>query len=65
MRSTINDCDDFKAMKSRITEYFDGISDDQLKVDLEEAGYSFYKNIKTQIILMPSRYILPRFLSRY
>lgn len=42
--------DDFEAMKSRITEYFHRVSDEQLKTDLEKAGYSYYKNIKIQVI---------------
>lgn len=42
--------DDYEGMKSRITEYFHRVSDEQLKTDLEKAGYAYYKNIKTQVI---------------
>ena len=42
--------DDFEAMRSRITDYFSKVSDEQLEIDLEKAGYSYYKNIKTQVI---------------
>ena len=41
---------DFEIMNKRITEYFSRVSDDQLRVDLERAGYSFYKKVKTPVI---------------
>ena len=44
------DNSEFKKMKNRITGYFSNVSSGQLETDLEKAGYSFYKNIKAQVI---------------
>lgn len=37
-------------LEKQIDKYFEEISDDELMSDLEEANYSFYKEIKTSII---------------
>lgn len=42
--------ENFEKMEKRIEEYFDGVSDKQLQKDLEKAGYSFYKNVKTPVL---------------
>jgi len=35
----------FLELSERIDKYFSEISDEQLQLDLEEAGYEFYKNV--------------------
>jgi len=40
---------EFKKLTKKIDRYFSETSDDQLRVDVEKAGYEFYRNINIQI----------------
>jgi len=40
---------DYEAMKKRIDEYFNNITPEQLKKDMEDAGYEIYKNVDESI----------------
>ncbi len=37
------------AEEKRINEYFANVTDEQLEEDLEKAGYSYYRHIKTKV----------------
>lgn len=43
-----------KAIKD-MEDYFENVSDEQLKKDLKEAGYERYKNIKRPPLFIPDR----------
>lgn len=40
---------EFEELSKKIDKYFSELSDDQLKIDLEKAGYEFYKHMNIQI----------------
>lgn len=47
----------FKRMKQRIDDYFDTLSDEKLREDLNKANYDFYRTVKTPVFrpVIPGR----------
>ena len=45
--------DTIEKMSKRIDEYFEKLTPQQLQEDLDKAGYSFYKKIKTRLLEFP------------